>query len=241
MGVEIVAHRGANTLAPVNTLSAARACLEMQVDWLELDVRTSSDGKLYNMHDRTLARTTGGAETRALSQLDSREIDSLDAGGWFAPEFAGERVPRIETLIEEFLGKMRFYFDVKEAELGALVELVERYDIRHQSFFWFWNPLTARAFRKLAPHLSLKINAGTVAGLRRARRRYGAQIIECDFDALSDRLVERCHEEGMKLMVRIEDNDPDGFRRIIESGADMVNLDHVAEFRKVNDNGRRVE
>lgn len=241
MGVEIVAHRGANTLAPENTLSAATACLEMQVDWLEVDVRTSSDGKLYNMHDRTLGRTTGGTETRALSQLDSREIDSLDAGGWFAPQFAGERIPRIETLIEEFLGKMRFYFDVKEANLDALVELVDRYDIREQSFFWFWNPLTARAFSKRAPHLSLKINAATVPGLRRARRRYGARIIECNTNVLGDRLVESCHAEGMKLMVRIGDNDPDGFRRIIESGADMVNLDHVAEFRKVNDNGRRVE
>ncbi len=241
MGVEIVAHRGANTLAPENTLSAARACLEMQVDWLEVDVRTSRDGKLYNMHDRTLARTTGGAETRALSQLDSDEIDSLDAGGWFAPQFAGERIPRIETLIEEFRGKMRFYFDVKEASLEALVELVNRYDIQEQSFFWFWNPITARAFRRLAPHLALKINASTVSGVRRARRRYGARIIECNLGVLSDRFVESCHEAGMKLMVRIENNDPDGFRRIIESGADMVNLDHVAEFRKVNDNGRRVE
>jgi len=236
VGVEIVAHRGANTLAPENTLSAARVCLEMQVDWLEVDVRTSRDGKLYNMHDRSLGRTTAGAETRALSQLDSREIDSLDAGGWFAPQFSGERIPRIETLIEELLGKMHFYFDVKEANLDALVELVSRYHIQEQCFFWFWNPLTARAFRKLAPHLCLKINAATVSGVRRARRRYGAQIIECKMDVLNERLVEGCHEAGMKLMVRIEDNDPDGFRRIIESGADMVNLDHVAEFRKVNDN-----
>jgi hypothetical protein len=43
----------------------------------------------------------------------------------------------------------------------------------------------------------------------------------------------------MKLMVISSKNDPGEFRRIIESGADMVNLDHVAEFKVVTDNVRR--
>ncbi|HUX20986.1 MAG TPA: glycerophosphodiester phosphodiesterase family protein [Spirochaetia bacterium] len=79
-GVEIVAHRGANNLAPENSLSAARLCRDLGVDWLRVDVRTSRSGQLYSIHDARLTRTTGGAERRPIAALNSREIDALDAG-----------------------------------------------------------------------------------------------------------------------------------------------------------------
>ncbi len=234
-GVEIVAHRGANNVAPENTLAAARFCVERGAEWLEVDVRTSRDGVLYNMHDRNLERTTGGAEKRALSGLTSHEIDSLDAGGWFSAQFSGERIPRIETILSELAGRIKFYFDVKDARLEKLIDLVHRFGIEDESFFWFWNPLLAYRFHRLAPRLRLKINAATPAGVRRARRRYRADIIECSAGALTERMVSTCHEGGMRLMVLFSEDDPQGFRRAIEVGVDMVNVDHVDAFRRVRE------
>ena len=87
--IEIVVHRGANALAPENTWPSAEAALQYGATWIEVDVRTSKDGVLFNLHDETLDRTTNGKGQ--LSDMLSVDVRKLDAGSWFAPQFAGLR------------------------------------------------------------------------------------------------------------------------------------------------------
>ena len=100
-----VAHRGASATAPENTLAAFRLAIEQGVDLVETDVHRSRDGALVLMHDTTLARTTNAAEVFPgrgpwrVSDLTLAEIQSLDAGSWMSPAFAGEQVPTLEELI----------------------------------------------------------------------------------------------------------------------------------------------
>ena len=56
--VMIIAHRGARSLAPENTLPAAAKALENHADGWELDVAMSADGELVVLHDDTLERTS---------------------------------------------------------------------------------------------------------------------------------------------------------------------------------------
>jgi glycerophosphoryl diester phosphodiesterase len=58
MPVLNIAHRGARSLAPENTLAAARKALEIGADLWETDVLVTADGQLILMHDDTLERTT---------------------------------------------------------------------------------------------------------------------------------------------------------------------------------------
>ena len=58
MSVLNIAHRGARSLAPENTLAAARQALEIGADLWETDVLVTADGQLILMHDDTLERTT---------------------------------------------------------------------------------------------------------------------------------------------------------------------------------------
>jgi len=53
-----IAHRGARSLAPENTLAAARKALEIGADMWELDVGVTADGELIVIHDDSLSRTT---------------------------------------------------------------------------------------------------------------------------------------------------------------------------------------
>ena len=45
--IEIVVHRGANHIAPENTIPSALAALEHGAGWIEVDVRKSKDNILY--------------------------------------------------------------------------------------------------------------------------------------------------------------------------------------------------
>ena len=58
--IEMVVHRGANHLAPENTQASAQAAIDHGANWVELDVRCTRDGRLYNLHDETLDRTNNG-------------------------------------------------------------------------------------------------------------------------------------------------------------------------------------
>ncbi len=107
----IIGHRGSAGLAPENTLASIRRAHEEGAGWVEFDVKLTKDGVPILMHDDRLGRTTNGKGKVALTTHD--EIRGLDAGSWFAPEFAGERVPTLRATLELCI----------ELSLGMNVEL----------------------------------------------------------------------------------------------------------------------
>lgn len=94
---QIVAHRGLLRHAPENTLSNFRACLELRLGF-EFDVSRTADGHLVCIHDDTVDRTTDGSGR--VAELTLAQIRRLDAGSWFAPDFAGEKVPTVEEVLD---------------------------------------------------------------------------------------------------------------------------------------------
>lgn len=94
----VIAHRGASAQAPENTLAAIEAALDIGSPAIEIDLRRSSDGVAVVIHDADLERTTDGEGEVSATRWD--DIRRLDAGSWFAPEFAGTRVPRLEQVLQ---------------------------------------------------------------------------------------------------------------------------------------------
>jgi glycerophosphoryl diester phosphodiesterase len=93
----VIGHRGAAAAAPENTLASLRKASELGARWVEFDVKLSRDGVPVLIHDERLERTTSGRGEVALTTL--AELEGLDAGAWFAPEFRGERVPTLEAAL----------------------------------------------------------------------------------------------------------------------------------------------
>ncbi len=87
---KVLAHRGGGSLAPENTIAALRCGLSHGFHAVEFDVMDAADG-LVLMHDTELGRTVAGQGSIADCTL--ADLAALDAGGWFAPAFAGEPVP----------------------------------------------------------------------------------------------------------------------------------------------------
>lgn len=93
-----MAHRGHRAAYPEQTLPAFQAAIDLGCRAIEADVQLTRDGQLVMMHDLTLGRTTDGSGLVEETTLD--ELRGLDAGGWFAPEFAGTRVPTMDELLD---------------------------------------------------------------------------------------------------------------------------------------------
>src|SRR5215475_6031253 len=84
-GVVAISHRGEHLHHPENTMPAYRAAVEAGADFIETDVRTTSDGKLVIMHDATVDRCTDGHGE--VSAMTLEQIRKLDAGAKFPGEF----------------------------------------------------------------------------------------------------------------------------------------------------------
>jgi len=229
--IEIVCHKGANEYAPENTYAAAQRCLDWGVDYVEIDVRTSQDGVFYLLHDPTLERTTNGQGP--IAQHTAAEIDRLDAGSWFHPQFADERVPRLDAFLHWIKGKAKVFLDVKAADPQALIDLIDDVDMADASFFWSGSALWAQQLRALAPHLALKINAKTVEDVLLAHERYQAKIVEVGLEHMSLALQAACQARNIQVMIYHQQKDPVAFRTVLDWGADLINLNHGDAFLEV--------
>jgi glycerophosphoryl diester phosphodiesterase len=84
--------------APENTLAAFRHAISLGVRYVECDVQMSRDGQLVVIHDETLDRTTNG--TGPVRDYTFEELRHFDAGAWFGPQFAGERIPSLREVVQ---------------------------------------------------------------------------------------------------------------------------------------------
>ena len=91
-----VAHRGAGKLAPENTLAAFRLGAHHGYRMFECDVKLSTDGTPFLLHDDKLERTTDGVGIAG--NLDWDALSRLDAGRWHSPGYAGEPIARFAAL-----------------------------------------------------------------------------------------------------------------------------------------------
>jgi glycerophosphoryl diester phosphodiesterase len=129
-----VAHRGASAYAPEHTLAAYRLAIEQGADFVEQDLAVTSDGVLICLHDASLERTTNveqlfpnrsveavieGRKRKAwlANDFTLAEIKQLDAGSWFEPKFAGERVPTFDEAVALVKGKAGLYPELKTPEM----------------------------------------------------------------------------------------------------------------------------
>ena len=119
-----IAHRGASAYAPENTLSAIRQGVELGSDLVEVDVQRTRDGALVLVHDANLARTTDAERVLPrrspwrVSDLTHDEILRLDAGSWFSPAYAGERIPTLDQALDLLvLADTGLQLEVKQPDL----------------------------------------------------------------------------------------------------------------------------
>ncbi len=105
---EIIAHRGASSTYPENTVIAAEQAWKEKADAVECDVFLTRDGQVVVMHDADTKRTTGVGGLIAATDL--ADLQKLDAGAWKGAEFSGTKIPTLD----EFLATgPRFFVEVK--------------------------------------------------------------------------------------------------------------------------------
>ncbi len=227
----LVCHRGAHKIAPENTIPAAEKAFDLGADFVEIDVRVSADNVPFVIHDRTLDRTTNG--TGLVADLAADDIDQLDAGSWFGPDFLGLPVPRLDDMYEVASGRGRLYVEIKTADPDMVVDMAARHGILGDCFFWSEDQATLNGLRASKKPVALMIRYQDYADPAAALERFAPVIMEFTAAEVSDGALNLCRRMGAEPMVCYGGYDRDVFRQLLAAGVALFNVDHPVVLLEV--------
>ncbi|WP_306143642.1 glycerophosphodiester phosphodiesterase family protein [Roseibium sp. MMSF_3412] len=226
----IVCHRGACRHAPENTFASLEKAIELGADVVELDVRPSRDGVLYVLHDETLERTTNGSGR--LSDYSSAELDLLDAGSWFSPEFSGERIPRLDAFLDACRGRIATYVEIKEGDPGEVRDMLAARDMLDDAWTFSFDQAIRAEARAKVPDLKRMLLFAHVGSVERAVAQ-DAHILEFDVDTLEEQRVQEARAANLVTQMFYAGDDRQVFENAVRFGVEQMNIDHVEVFRDV--------
>ena len=121
---KIIAHRGVSSLAPQNTLPAFQLGIDLNVDYIELDVQKSSDDSLIVIHDATVDATT--SYSGLVSSYSYNDLKLMDAGSWFSNDYIGTEIPTLFEVLAMAQGKIKVCVELKASNIESqAMQLIE--------------------------------------------------------------------------------------------------------------------
>lgn len=228
----VIAHRGASSYAPENTMAAFDLAIQMGVHDLELDVHASRDGEVVVIHDETVDRTTNGAGP--VTEHTLADLRALDAGSWFGGAFAGARIPAFDEVLARYRGLAHLHTEIKgrSAKLSEkAVDLVRRHGMTEGVTFTSFQKARLEEVRACAPEfptgwLVAEVSESTIA----QARALGLTQLCPKASGVTPALVQRLHGEGFAVRawgVSTEEL----MRQVVDAGADGMTVNFPDRLR----------
>ena len=241
--VAVIGHRGSSAMAPENTLASIRLALRQGADYIENDIMRTKDGKLVVTHDLSLARTTDVEQvfpdrtTYQVADYTLAEIKQLDAGSWFGPQFAGQRILTLREWVDAVGSSAGMLLEAKDPwafpgieididkelrSIPTFVQALRKGKVIMQAGDEAW----LRAYNQLAPDVPVALLYYT--------RPTDEQLVSAStwLDAVNPALgnidraiVDRTHELGLETYVWTVNHGSD-MNRGIDWGVDGIITDY---------------
>lgn len=237
----VIAHRGYSEIAPENTLQSFALGVTSGADLVELDYHVTREGTEIVIHDATLDRTTDavarwGEVDIAVSKRSLEALQALDAGSWFGPGFAGEKLPTLVESIELIHGKGGVTLVERKAGPAASFAKV----LRERGWV---NELIVQAFDwEYLAAMNKELPEQVLGALGPAKERHGRRLSREERELspewideamkagarvvgwnryVNEEAVRYAHEKGLKVWVYTI-NDAEQATKLMEMGVDGI-------------------
>jgi glycerophosphoryl diester phosphodiesterase len=241
----VIAHRGGRDLGPESTLHTFQRAVDLGVDVLEMDVRSTKDGELIVIHDSTVDRTTNG--TGFVQDFSLVELKTLDAGHRWSPDNGrsfpmrgkGLTVPTLAEVFQAFPAT-RMNIEIKESQttvIDALCRLIRDYQKTKLVMIASFDASHLKKFRAQCPQVATSMGAREAFlfyGLQRAylEKIYSppAQALQVpeyygNTQVITQRFIDAAHARNMRVHVWTV-NDKKRMQELINLGVDGIITDY---------------
>jgi glycerophosphoryl diester phosphodiesterase len=221
----VIAHRGASSYAPENTMAAFDLALQMGVRHIELDVDFTRDGHIVVIHDDTVDRTTNGSGPLTSHTLAA--LRGFDAGSSFGARFAGERIPTFDEVLERYQGRVHIHTEIKGHSPSLsqrTADLIRLHGMEKQVTITSFLNTRLEEMRAYAPELPtgwlvVEVSDAIIA----QARAMGLTQLCPPANTVTPELVRRLHAEG--LVVRAWGvTTEELMQQVVQAGADGMTV-----------------
>ena len=226
--VEVVCHRGLNSLAPENSLASTLLALSFGFSHVEIDIRTTADKKLIINHDSTFNRTSN--YKGYVNQTLSSSLDKIEIGKKFNSDFTNQQIPKLEEILEIVeLYNGNLYAEIKDGKVDDVINTINKFNYLEKCFFWSENKNIMMDIINFNPNLNYMLRRQDFDTLNEIIENYNPKIIEY---TLRDKLEELniLKQKNIKSMIAYMGNDEKVLKKIIQLKTDYVNLDQPILF-----------
>lgn len=213
----IIGHRGAAGLAPENTLKAVEMGIWAGADIVEVDARSTRDGKIIVFHDPDLSR---------LARVEKKIGDV--AYEWLRGNISigGEPIPLLEEVVEHVKGRVGLFIEVKEPRITRRVlEILEAHRILEDAaVISFFDEVLVEA-KTINPRMVTGLIYSRPPGRILDAEKLGARIVLPNYRIASRKANAFAHRLGLRV-VAWTINDEENMVKAYENGVDGIATDY---------------
>ncbi|MBX7254854.1 MAG: glycerophosphodiester phosphodiesterase family protein [Candidatus Hydrogenedentes bacterium] len=225
--VYVVAHRGAHQGIPENTLPAYQKAIDLGADFVEIDVRTTKDGKFVSVHNGKVDDYTQGAVKGNVSDMTLEELRALDIGSRVGPEWKDTKIPTFEEILDLCKGKIGIYLDLKAAEVAPLIKEIKARGME-RSVIWYAGPSKLKEVVKLCPECIPMPDPYEMKNLPKLLEQDKPRLVASSWDFYSKEFAEKCHAAG--ALVIVDDDGPQCWGPALDWGTDGIQTDEPEQL-----------
>ena len=242
----VLAHRGANKVAPQNTIPAFRKALEFNADGIETDVHLSKDGEIVICHNYTVDETSNGKGF--VDELTLAELKAMDFGSYFSKDFSGVTLPTLSELLDVVKGMTLINIEIKPPRTNndlvkKVVEEIHKYGIEKNSIVSCFNPECIRQVKEIDKNIKTALlyeddelgNEIMTFGVAKYCQQLNADAAHPHRKLITHKEILELHNLGMAVnpwTVNLEED----IVRLTEWGCDALISDVPDYCRKVLEN-----
>ncbi|MCY6370798.1 glycerophosphodiester phosphodiesterase [Clostridium ganghwense] len=224
-----IAHRGFSGVFPENTMIAFKKAIEVGCDGIETDVQLTKDDILVLCHDEKIDRTTEGIGL--ICEYTYKELCQLDAGIKKGQEFKGERIPRLDELLDyvkdknilinlELKNSIIYYEYLEEKVLKEIY----KYKLCDNVIISSFNHHSIKKCRELDKNVKVGVLCGS--NLYHPERyakslEFEINAIHPSFNCLNAEVVQAAHTSNFKVNTYTV-NQKKEFKRMCKIGVDGI-------------------
>jgi len=230
----VIAHRGDHTVAPENSLLSIQYAIKDEADYVELDIRTTLDGKLVLMHDATVNRMTNGqGKVAEMSYGSIRSLKLFNKNSLYSDTLT---VPTFEEALQLCKDKINIYLDFKDADVKKVNEAIAATNMENQIVVYINTLNQYMEWRKKVPTMPLILSLNTKikdsAEMVAYLNRVNIDILDGNWNEYNKETIKAALSQGVPVWADMQSvkEDEAYWNKGIELALSGIQTDHPKEL-----------